>query len=61
MMNLSSLIRTARGSTPADLVYKNITMLMVTTGEWITGEYIVTTDDNRICCECYTRHDIFDD
>ena len=30
-------------------------------GEWIAGEYIVTADDNRICCECYTLHDIFDD
>ncbi len=44
MMNLSSLIRTARGSIPADLVYKNITMLMVSTGEWITGDLAVTGD-----------------
>ena len=44
MMNLSSLIRAARGSEPADLVYKNITMLMVTTGEWITGDLAVTGD-----------------
>ena len=43
-MNLSHLIRTARGSTPADLVIKNITMLMVTTGEWVTGDLAVTGD-----------------
>lgn len=41
MMNLSSLIRTARGSDPADLVIKNITMLMIPTGEWITGDLAV--------------------
>ena len=44
MMNFSHLIRTARGSTPADLVIKNITMLMVTTGEWVTGDLAIAGD-----------------
>ena len=29
-------------------------------GEWITGEYIKTLDGDRICGECYTRHDAGD-
>lgn len=43
-MELNRLIRSARGSEPADLVYKNITMLMVTTGEWITGDLAIAGD-----------------
>ena len=29
-------------------------------GEWITGEYVETLDGDRICGECYTRHDAGD-
>ena len=43
-MNFSDLIRTARGREPADLVIKNITMLMVTTGEWVTGDLAIAGD-----------------
>ncbi len=39
--DLQTLIRTGRGTVPADLVLKNITMLCVTTGEWITGDLAV--------------------
>lgn len=30
-------------------------------GEWITGGYVVTVDGNRICDDCYTKHDVEDD
>ena len=40
-MELSSLIRTALGKIPADLVVKNVSMLMTPTGEWITGDLAV--------------------
>ena len=30
-------------------------------GHWITGEYILTVDGNRICNDCYVEHDIEDD
>ena len=29
-------------------------------GEWITGKYVETLDGDRICGECYTRHDAGD-
>lgn len=43
-MELSSLIRTARGTAPADLVIKNVSMLMTPTGEWITGDLAICGD-----------------
>ncbi len=30
-------------------------------GDWITGSYVETVDDNRICDGCYTKHDVEDD
>lgn len=61
MMNLSSLIRTARGSEPADLVIKNISMLMIPTGEWITGDLAVA--DGKILAagqEAYDGKQVLD-
>ncbi len=43
-MTFSRMIRTARGSEPADVVFKNITMLMIPTGEWITGDLAIAGD-----------------
>lgn len=43
-MELDRLIRVARGMEPADLVYQNVTMLMVSTGEWITGSLAIAGD-----------------
>lgn len=43
-MELIPLIRAARGRAPADLVIKNISMLMTPTGEWITGDLAVCGD-----------------
>lgn len=30
-------------------------------GEWITGGYVEIVDGNRICDDCYTKHDVEDD
>lgn len=30
-------------------------------GEWITGSYIVTTDGNHICDDCFTKCDVEND
>ena len=35
-------------------------LLVCPCGEWITGEYVETLDGDRICGECYTRHDAGD-
>jgi len=43
-MELVPLIRAARGRTPADLVVKNVSMLMTPTNEWITGDLAVCND-----------------
>ena len=30
-------------------------------GDWITGGYVRTVNGERICEECYTRHDVNED
>lgn len=41
-MDYAKFINVARGLEPADMVIKNVTMLMTTTNEWIQGDLAIT-------------------